>query len=221
MKNEGECAAVIFDLDGVLVTTDDYHYRAWKRMADEEGIPFDRNTNERLRGVSRMESLSIILEKAPLPYSTAEKTALAERKNAYYRESLAKLGPADILPEALETLDALKKRGIKVAVGSSSKNAAFILEKLGLEDRFDAVADGTDISKSKPDPEVFLVAAAKLKVAPADCVVVEDAEAGLEAARAAGMRCFAVGSAAKSPKAGSKAADLSRADLNELIDPRS
>lgn len=220
MEKGTSCKAVVFDLDGVIVTTDDYHYKAWKRMADEEGIPFDRAINERLRGVSRMESLEIILEQAEKPYSDAEKKALAERKNEYYKESLSALSPADILPGTKETLAALKKRGIKAAVGSSSRNAKPILEKIGLSDAFDAVADGTDIARSKPDPEVFLVAARKLGIAPTDCVVVEDAEAGLEAGFAAGMRCFAVGSAAGSPKAKSKAADLSKAAFEELIDPK-
>ncbi|MFA6508283.1 MAG: beta-phosphoglucomutase [Treponemataceae bacterium] len=220
MSEKGACKAVIFDLDGVLVTTDDYHYKAWKKMADEEGIDFDRKINERLRGVSRMESLAIILEKSSHTYTDSEKTELAGRKNAYYRDSLKSLSPSDILPGTKETLAALKKRHIKVAVGSSSKNAIPILEKIGMKDSFDAIADGNDITNSKPDPEVFLVAAKKLGLKPADCVVVEDAEAGLEAAYAAGMRCFAVGSAASSPKAKSKAVDLSQADFNELIDPK-
>jgi beta-phosphoglucomutase len=220
MHKSGRCAAVIFDLDGVLVTTDEHHYRAWKRMADEEGIPFDRDTNDRLRGVSRMESLSIILERAPRPYAEPERAALAERKNAYYRGFLAGLSAADILPGALETIDALKAKGVRVAVASSSRNAQAILEKTGLAGRFDAIADGTEISRSKPDPEVFLVAAQKLGVEPARCVVVEDAEAGLEAARAAGMRSFAVGAAARSERAASRAPDLSRADIDELIDPK-
>jgi beta-phosphoglucomutase len=186
MNAHTPCRAVIFDLDGVLVTTDDYHYRAWKRMADEEGIPFDRTVNERLRGVSRMECLAIILENSPRRYSDEEKRSLAERKNDYYRESLQALSPADILPGAVPMLEELKRRGIAVAVGSSSKNARFILEKTGLAPRFDAIADGNDIQRSKPDPEVFLTAAKKLGIPPVACVVVEDAEAGLEAAIAAG-----------------------------------
>ena len=151
---------VIFDLDGVIVSTDNCHYLAWKRMADEEGIYFDRTINERLRGVSRMESLEIILERAQRPYTDDEKQAMAARKNAYYVELIGSLTRADILPGALDTLSYLKGRGVKVAIGSSSKNTPIILRQIGLENAFDAVADGNAITHSKPDPEVFVLAAA-------------------------------------------------------------
>ncbi|MGM9615797.1 MAG: beta-phosphoglucomutase [Oscillospiraceae bacterium] len=204
--------AVIFDLDGVLVSTDELHYRAWKRLADREGIYFDRTVNNRLRGVSRMASLEIILERAEKAYSAAEKEELAAYKNGLYRALLDELSERDILPGVTETLAALRARGVKLAVGSSSKNAGKILEKTGLLDRFDAVADGTDITRSKPDPEVFLCAAKKLGVAPADCAVVEDAEAGIAAAKAGGMTALAVGDARESALA-----DGGMDDIGELL----
>lgn len=173
---------VIFDLDGVIVSTDNCHYLAWKRMADEEGIYFDRTINERLRGVSRMESLEIILERAQRPYTDDEKQAMAARKNAYYVELIGSLTRADILPGALDTLSYLKGRGVKVAIGSSSKNTPIILRQIGLENAFDAVADGNAITHSKPDPEVFVLAARLLGLEPKNCLVVEDADAGIEAA---------------------------------------
>ena len=193
--------AVIFDLDGVIVSTDDYHYRAWKQMADNEEIYFDREINERLRGVSRLDSLEIILERAPKKYSEEEKHELAERKNNIYRELLNELKPEDILPGVMSVLDTLKENGIKIAIGSSSKNTMFILNKIGLYEYFDAIADGTQITKSKPDPEVFLLAASKLNVDPVNCSVVEDADAGIEAAVTGNMKVLAVGSASKNEKA--------------------
>ena len=178
--------AVIFDLDGVLVTTDDSHYEAWKQMADEEGIYFDRDINQRLRGVSRMESLEIILERAEKAYTEEEKTALATRKNNYYVALIKKLTPSALLPGALDTVNALKKQGIKVAIGSSSKNAPTILKQVGIADLFDAVADGNQIKRSKPAPDVFLLAAELMDMPPAVCLVVEDADAGVESGLNAG-----------------------------------
>ena len=189
--------AVIFDLDGVICSTDEYHYRAWKALADELEIPFDRETNNRLRGVSRMASLEIVLEgyqKAPL--TEGEKQALADKKNALYRESLKAMSPADLSEEVKETLDTLRSRGLKLAIGSSSKNAPFILRQIGLEGYFDAVSDGNNISRSKPDPEVFLKAAAMLGLPPTGCLVVEDAVSGAEAGHAGGMKVACVGDAA-------------------------
>ena len=209
--------AFIFDLDGVIVSTDNYHYLGWKQMADEEGIYFDREINERLRGVSRMESLSIILERAARQYTQAEKDDMATRKNTYYRNLLDNLSPADILPGISQLLKDLRGLGIKMAIGSSSKNTPLILRKIGLDNFFDAVADGNEITNSKPDPEVFLLAAEKLGIAPARCVVVEDAEAGVEAALAAGMKVIGVGSASASPRASLQARDLSTARAADLI----
>ncbi|MGZ9583783.1 beta-phosphoglucomutase [Paenibacillus marinisediminis] len=187
--------AVIFDLDGVLVSTDEYHYLAWKRIAEQEGIPFDRTINDRLRGVSRMESLEIILEQAKKLYTAQEKQELAERKNEYYREYLNQLTEQDLLPGVLQTLQELKKRDIKIAVGSSSKNTPIILRQVGLHDMFDAVVDGNQIANSKPHPEVFLRAAEQAGADAASCVVVEDAEAGVDAALRAGVTVAAIGAA--------------------------
>lgn len=187
--------AVLFDLDGVIVTTDDCHYKAWKMMADNEGIYFDRKINERLRGVSRMDSLKIILENAQKKYTDAEKNALAEKKNNIYVDLIQKLTPKEILPGVVKNLDALKENGIKIAIASSSKNAKTILTQIGLIDCFDAISDGNNIKKSKPDPEVFLRAADMLGIAYECCMVVEDADAGILAGKAAGMKTVAVANA--------------------------
>ncbi len=209
--------AVIFDLDGVVVTTDEYHYQAWKRMANEEGIHFDRDINENLRGVSRMECLEIILNKSSKTYDDKEKTDLAARKNDYYMEYLNNLSPADILPGVMNVLKSLKGRGVSVAIGSSSKNAPFILHKIGMKDTFDAVADGNGIKNSKPDPEVFLLAAKMLGLKAEECVVVEDADAGIEAALAGGMKAVGVGAAENNPKAHYTVKDLSSISVDEML----
>ena len=187
-----EKKAVIFDLDGVICFTDKFHYRAWKALADRLGIYFDEKINDRLRGVSRMASLEIILERAGEEYTQEQKETFAEEKNNTYRELLKTMSPADLTDEVRDTMAELRRRGCKLAIGSSSKNTKFILGQIGLSDFFDAVADGTDITRSKPDPEVFLKAAEKLGVAPADCAVVEDAKAGIEAAKAGGMTALAL-----------------------------
>lgn len=187
-----EKKAIIFDLDGVICFTDKYHYQAWKALADRLGIYFDEKINDRLRGVSRMASLEIVLERSDRAYSAEEKEALATEKNDAYRGLLERMSPADLSGEVRSTLNALRERGYPLAIGSSSKNTKRILERIGLDGFFDAVADGTDITRSKPDPEVFLVAAKKLGIAPEDCAVVEDAKAGIEAAKAAGMTALAL-----------------------------
>lgn len=193
---------IIFDLDGVLLSTDHYHYLAWKELADELDVQFCEKDNEKLRGVSRMESFEIILSGSPeLKLTDAEKAAYADRKNARYREYLRQMTPSDVSEEVRQTLAKLRQRGYKLAVGSSSKNARFILEQTALTDAFDAIADGTDIQRSKPDPEVFLTAARFLKLAPAECAVVEDAEAGLQAAIGGGMFPIGIASAKGDPKA--------------------
>ena len=209
--------AVLFDLDGVIVSTDEFHFLAWKQLADAEGIPFTRDDNERLRGVSRMESLDILLEKASRKYSVFEKEEMATRKNTIYRESLKALSPADILPGVTEVLKGLRDRGIKIAIGSSSKNAGPILVAIGLDKAFDAVVDGTHIARSKPDPEVFALAGKQLGVPPDQCLVVEDADAGVDAGVAAGMPVLAVGSAAAHPGATLRASDLSKITLDEML----
>ena len=192
MKYKG----IIFDLDGVICSTDHYHYLAWKALADRLGVYFDETINNRLRGVSRMASLDIVLERSDRAYSLEEKAAFAEEKNNTYRELLKRMSPADLSPEVKETLDTLRSRGLLLGIGSSSKNTKFILSRIGLGDYFDKISDGTNITRSKPDPEVFLKAASFLGLKPADCLVVEDAKAGIEAARAAGMDSAAIGDAA-------------------------
>lgn len=194
--------AAIFDLDGVIVFTDKFHYQAWKQMADDLGVYFDEQINNRLRGVSRMDSLEIILERYEgAPLSDEEKEALATKKNDIYRELLKSMTPADVTDEVRETLAEIRKRGYKISLGSSSKNAKFILERVELLDAFDAISDGTNITKSKPDPEVFLKGAEFLGEKPEDCLVVEDAEAGIEAGIAGGMKTAAIGDAVSCGKA--------------------
>jgi len=192
---------IIFDLDGVLLSTDRFHFLAWKKLADRMGITFTEKDNERLRGVSRMESLEIVLSlsEKPLTLSEEEKIALATEKNDCYREYLKTLTPADVADEVRETLAELRKKGYPLAVGSSSKNTRFILSQTELTDAFDAIADGNDIKNSKPDPEVFLKAAALIGTAPENCAVIEDAEAGLEAANRGGMLSVAYASAVDCP----------------------
>lgn len=187
---------LIFDLDGVIVFTDQFHYQAWKKMADKMGIYFDEEINNRLRGVSRMESLSIILKKYDgEELSLEEKEKLAEQKNTYYRNLLKTMIPEDVSDEVRETLEELRKRGYKIAIGSSSQNAKMILNQVGLTDAFDEISDGTNIVRSKPDPEVFLKAADFLGLEPEECAVVEDAYAGIDAAKAGKMTAIAIGDA--------------------------
>ena len=187
--------AIIFDLDGVLCHTDRYHYLAWAELAAGLGIPFDRTVNDRMRGISRMASLDVLLEGSNRSFSPEEKRRLADKKNTRYRELLGSLTCKDLTPGAVETLMAVKASGLMAAIGSSSKNTALILDRLGIEEYFDAISDGTTISRSKPDPEVFLNAAAMLGVDPGECLVVEDAKSGLLAAKSAGMDCAAMGDA--------------------------
>ena len=188
--------AVIFDLDGVICFTDEYHYLAWKAMADSIDVPFDRTINNRLRGVSRMASLEIILEKSETVFSDAEKAVLAQQKNELYKQYLLRITPDDLSKEVLDTLDTLRGTGLQLAIGSSSKNTPLILQQLGLSGFFDAVSDGNAITHSKPDPEVFGKAAGMLGLPPEVCLVVEDAVSGAEAGHRAGMRVACVGDAA-------------------------
>lgn len=192
MKYKG----IIFDLDGVICSTDEYHYQAWQALADKIGAAgFGREDNARQRGVSRMESLEVVLEKAPRAYSDEEKRELAEWKNDAYRRLLANMSPADLSDEVKTTLEILRVKGMLMAIGSSSKNAPFILERIGLSDFFDAVSDGNNITRSKPDPEVFLLAAQYLGLLPEDCLVVEDAFSGIDAGIAGGFDTAAIGHA--------------------------
>ena len=198
MKYKG----IIFDLDGVICFTDHYHYMAWKALADSIGVPFDESKNDRLRGVSRMASLEIVLEEYHGPaLSQEDKVAMATKKNELYRSYLQTMTPADLSPEVKETLEGLRARGIKLAIGSSSKNAPLILERIGLGGFFDAMSDGNNIQRSKPDPQVFTMAAEMLGLNPKDCMVVEDAEAGIDGAIAGGFDSAALGPAALCGKA--------------------
>ncbi len=197
MKYQG----IIFDLDGVICSTDEYHFQAWKALAESLGIPFDRERNNLLRGVSRMQSLEIILEKGGKTYTDEEKAAFAEEKNTLYRQLLGRMSTADLSDDVKNTLTALRGAGLRLAVGSSSKNTPFILERIGLDGFFDAVADGNCITHSKPHPEVFLKAAEMIGLPPAVCLVVEDAHAGVEAAVAGGFDCAAIGDAKEDPQA--------------------
>ena len=209
MKYKG----IIFDLDGVICSTDHYHYLAWKALADRLGAYFDETINNRLRGVSRMASLEIVLERYDGTLTEEEKLAAAEEKNNTYRELLKQMSPADLSNEVKTTLDALRAKGLLLGIGSSSKNTKFILSRIGLGDYFDKISDGTNITRSKPDPEVFLKAAEYLGLEPKDCLVGEDAVAGVQAAHAAGMDAAAVGDAA-----GSGLAEYSLKNFSELLD---
>ncbi|MCU0421076.1 MAG: beta-phosphoglucomutase [Cyclobacteriaceae bacterium] len=186
--------ACIFDLDGVIVDTAHYHFLAWQRLAQELGVPFSEEDNERLKGVSRMRSLEIILELGNLTLDMATKEELATKKNGWFVDYVNAIRPEEIFPGVKELIHQIKSRGLKVGLASSSKNAQRVIDLLQIESLFDAVVDGTMITHSKPHPEIFLLAAERLGLKPIECVVFEDAEAGVEAALAAGMRCVGVGS---------------------------
>lgn len=194
--------AVIFDLDGVICFTDHYHFLAWKALADSLNIPFDETKNDRLRGVSRMASLDIVLEEYNGPtLSEEEKVALATKKNDLYRTYLQSMTTEDLSDEVRDTLNTLRQKGLKLAIGSSSKNTPLILDRIGLANFFDAISDGNNIQRSKPDPQVFVMAAEMLDLEPVKCLVVEDALAGLQAAEAGGFDSAGLGPAAESGKA--------------------
>lgn len=187
---------ICFDLDGVLVQTDNLHYLAWKGLADRLGIPFDRAQGDRCRGISRMESLEIVLEHTDHIYSAEEKERFAQEKNEAYRAMLARLSPSDLPADVLPTLRELRRRGYRLALASGSKNAGLILARTGLGTYLDAAADGNHITRSKPDPEIFLTAAQMLGLPPERCAAVDDAVAGIQAGRAAGMVTVAIGDSA-------------------------
>lgn len=195
-----EIKGILFDLDGVLCSTDRCHYQAWKKLADRLGIAFDEQSNQKLRGVSRMESLEILLQGSEQQFTPQEKEAMAEEKNAFYRQLLMALTPDDVPAEVRRTLQELRQRGYRQAVASSSKNTPLILQRVGLDSWFDAVVDGNHITRSKPDPEVFLMAAHALELQPERCLVVEDADAGIEAAVRGGFPCAGIGPAAGNPQ---------------------
>lgn len=189
--------AIIFDLDGVICHTDEYHYMAWKEIAQELEIPYSRAINNRMRGIDRMASLEVLLEGSNKKFSLARRKEYAAKKNMKYRNLLNNLSQEDLDPDVKDTLKEVKAAGLKMAIGSSSKNTKFILERLGLDNFFDAVADGTDVIHAKPNPEVFLIAAARMAIQPDACLVVEDAKSGVLAAQAAGMDAAAIGEAAE------------------------
>ncbi|MFO8000497.1 MAG: beta-phosphoglucomutase [Marinilabilia sp.] len=208
--------ACIFDLDGVIVDTARYHFIAWKALADELGIAFTEEDNERLKGVSRMRSLDILLEIGGLDYPQERKEELAKKKNEHYRSLILKMTPDEILPGAMEFIKQVKDNHILTAVGSASKNAMTILDRLQLTSWFDAIIDGTKVSKAKPDPEVFLSAARELHIPAADCAVFEDAKAGVEAALAGGMKSVGIGSPELLENAHIVVAGLHEMDMEKL-----
>lgn len=189
------CQAVIFDLDGVLTDTAIYHFYAWKALADELGIAFNEHDNEQLKGVDRLGSLRWILQKGSLKLSEAEESRLMQQKNAHYLELIDHITPDNLYPGVAALFSSLKQNGLKIGLASASKNAAFVVQRLGIAAQFDYIADANDVSNSKPDPEVFLLAARGLNVLPQYCIGVEDAQAGIEAINRAGMKAIGIGDA--------------------------
>jgi len=209
---------VIFDLDGVITDTARYHYLAWKKLADELGIYFDEVINERLKGVSRLQSLEIILEKSDKKYSQEEKEYYANKKNEYYKEMIKRITPEDLLPGVERFIEELKKRGIKIAIASVSKNAFTVVENLKIRDKFDYIVDANEIKRGKPDPEIFLNAAKHLGIPPEKCIGIEDSAAGITAIKKAGMFAVGVGNPETVKEADLILKDLSEADkILELL----
>jgi beta-phosphoglucomutase len=205
--------AVIFDLDGVITDTARYHYLAWKRLAETQGVHFDEEFNEHLKGIDRMGSLELILASAKRSYTQEEKLALADEKNQHYVQLIASMSPADLLPGAVQALDACRATGLKIGLASVSKNAFAVLEMLGITGKFDYVVDAAKIARGKPDPEIFLKAASELGVSPERCLGVEDAVAGVASIKAAGMTALGIGDPAVLAQADKVIPDLSHFDL--------
>ena len=208
--------ACIFDLDGVIVDTAVYHYKAWKRLANSLGFDFTEEQNEKLKGVSRTRSLQLILQWGGITKTEAEQEQLATEKNDWYVAMIGQMKPGEILPGAREFVQACRNAGIKTALGSASKNSMMILEKIGMVDMFDAIIDGNKVTLPKPDPEVFLKGAEAVGVAPAACVVFEDAIAGIEAAKAGGMKAVGIGSPQVLTEADLVVSGLHEMDLEKL-----
>jgi len=206
----------IFDLDGVIVDTAKYHFLAWQRLAEEMGFDFTEDHNEALKGVSRMASLEILLRVGGIVKDDEEKIELATRKNNWYVEYISHMTPEEILPGSIDLLNLLRSEGILTAIGSASRNAGMILDRIGLRTMFDAIIDGNKIHSAKPDPEVFLKGAEELGLAPENCVVFEDAQAGIEAAIAGGMKCIGVGSPLNLGRANLVVPDLKNITLNQI-----
>jgi beta-phosphoglucomutase len=213
-----QIAACIFDLDGVIVDTAKYHFLAWKRLAEQLGIRLTEEDNERLKGVSRMASLEIILEIGNRKPDDNRKLEYATLKNSWYVEYISKMTPDEILPGSLDFIKELRNANIRIAVGSASKNTPMILERLGILELFDAVADGNNVGKAKPDPEVFLKAAEMVGTDPVNCVVFEDAVAGVQAALNAGMMCIGIGSAKVLTEAHAVVKGLNEMNLAKLLE---
>jgi beta-phosphoglucomutase len=208
---------VIFDLDGVLVTTDEYHYRSWAKISEEEGIHFTWEMNNNFRGVGRMECVDILVAGSGKVYSQKEKEEIARRKNEYFAKSLENIDDSVIMPGTIERLKELREKGIKIGVGSNSRNAKTIINKAKLNELIDVITDGYDIKKSKPDPEVFLLTAERLGLKNYECLVVEDAVAGIEAAHAAGMKVLGIGTKDRLTKAERVVKNLSEITTDEMI----
>ncbi len=211
--------AVLFDLDGVLVSTDEYHYRSWVKIADEEGFDFfDHKFNDKFRGVGRQECVEILTKASGRTFTAEQKLAIAERKNRYFAESLSKVSPRELLPGAVAMLRELRKRKIRIAVASNSRNAQTIIEQTKIGEFLDTIVDGYQIENSKPDPEGFLLAARKLGIAPADCIVVEDAVTGIEAANRAGMKSLGIGEKERIPNAKVVVPNLGAISVDRLLE---
>jgi beta-phosphoglucomutase len=213
MKYEG----VIFDLDGVIVDTAKYHFLAWKRLAEELDIKFTKEDNERLKGVSRMACMDIILELGNREMTEERKIELATRKNEWYLEYVNQMDQSEILPGSIEMIETLKDMGVKIAIGSASKNAKTILEKVGLLDSFDFISDGTIVTKAKPDPEVFTIAANEIGVDYEKCIVFEDSEAGIEAAKRVDMLAIGIGEIENLPASDLIFSGLDKVDINNIV----
>jgi beta-phosphoglucomutase len=210
--------AVLFDLDGVLVSTDEYHYRSWVRIAKEEGFTFfDHAFNDKFRGIARMECVNILTNASGRSFSDEQKKDIAERKNGYFAESLALVTPLELLPGSLATLEELRRRKIKTAVASNSRNAVTIIAQVQIDHLLDAIVDGYQIVHSKPNPEVFLLAAKKVGVPPSECLVIEDAVSGIEAATKAGMRSLGIGVPERLPNAAVVVRNLAAISVDRLL----
>lgn len=209
--------AVIFDLDGVITDTAHYHYLAWKQLAESEGVHFDHAFNEKLKGIDRMGSLDLILAGSSKSYSSGQKQALADLKNRHYQDLISTMTQADLLPGAVEALASVRAAGLKIGLASVSRNAFAVLDRLGIRERFDYVVDAALIANSKPHPEIFLTAAQRLGVAPADCLGVEDAVAGVAAIKSAGMVALGIGQPEVLTQADLVIPGLERFNLAELF----
>lgn len=209
--------AFIFDLDGVITDTADFHFRAWKTLANRLDIAFDQRDNERLKGVDRMASLEMILNMAGRDYSLKEKERLCVRKNADYQTLISEMSPKDVFPGVLEILARLRKKNIRLGLASASKNAGYVLDRLGLTNKFDYVADSNLIRNNKPDPEIFLAVACALNIPPAECVGIEDAVAGITAIKSAGMFAVGIGDANILTQADIIFPDIAHLNLDKIL----